>query len=98
MSTKRIDETVKFAAAAALLIGSALGAAGCGADETEANGDGVSAVVSALSASSAADRATLALRWAPVHGQDVDQTGSQGLGGAADYITNVDYPYQGIGG
>ena len=46
---------------------------------------------SALSATSAADRAQLALRWAPVHFQDVDQTGSHALGGQADYIAAYDY-------
>jgi hypothetical protein len=45
----------------------------------------------ALSASDSAARAQLALRWAPVHYQDVDQTGSHALGGAADYITAYDY-------
>jgi hypothetical protein len=45
----------------------------------------------ALSANSPADRAALALRWAPIHYQDVDQTGSHALGGAADYITRYDY-------
>ncbi|MBW8811692.1 MAG: hypothetical protein JF591_23365, partial [Lysobacter sp.] len=44
-----------------------------------------------LSAQSAADRAALALRWAPVHYQDVDQTGSHALGGGADYITRYDF-------
>jgi len=44
-----------------------------------------------LSAQNAADRAALALHWAPVHYQDVDQTGSHALGGAADYITRYDY-------
>ena len=51
----------------------------------------IEAVSSALSASSASDRAALALRWAPIHYQDVDQTGSHALGGAADYITRYDY-------
>jgi len=46
---------------------------------------------SALTASSAADRAQLALRWAPVHYQDVDQTGGHSLGGAADYIAAYDF-------
>jgi hypothetical protein len=46
---------------------------------------------SELSASTAADRAQLALRWAPVHYQDVDQTGSHALGGAADYIAAYDF-------
>src|SRR5262245_8828616 len=46
---------------------------------------------SELSAAIAADRAALALRWAPVHYQDVDQTGSHALGGAADYIAAYDF-------
>ena len=45
----------------------------------------------ALSAGSASDRASLALRWAPIHYQDVDQTGSHALGGAADCITRYDF-------
>jgi hypothetical protein len=45
----------------------------------------------ALSASSPADRAALALRWAPIHYQDVDQTGSHALGGAADYVARYDF-------
>lgn len=44
-----------------------------------------------LSAQIAADRAALALRWAPVHYQDVDQTGSHALGGAADYLSRYDF-------
>jgi hypothetical protein len=44
-----------------------------------------------LTASDPAGRAQLALRWAPVHFQDVDQTGSHALGGAADYITSYDF-------
>jgi hypothetical protein len=45
----------------------------------------------ALSASSSADRAQLALRWAPIHYQDVDQTGRHAIGGRADYITRYDF-------
>jgi hypothetical protein len=44
-----------------------------------------------LTASDPASRAQLALRWAPVHYQDVDQTGSHALGGAADYIAAYDF-------
>src|SRR5512140_1398388 len=44
-----------------------------------------------LTADDPSARAQLALRWAPVHYQDVDQTGSHALGGAADYITNYDF-------
>jgi len=36
-------------------------------------------------------RAALALRYAPIHQQDVHRRGSHGLGGAADYITSVDF-------
>ncbi|RPF21413.1 hypothetical protein EDD34_2040 [Myceligenerans xiligouense] len=41
--------------------------------------------------SSAATPADLARRWAPIHRQDVDQTGSHALGGRSDYITRVDF-------
>src|SRR5262245_37582215 len=58
---------------------------GCGAGEDD------QLVASELSAATPADRAALALRWAPIHYQDVDPTGSHALGGAADYITRVDY-------
>ena len=50
-----------------------------------------SALTAPIAANDAAQRAQLALRWAPVHYQDVDQTGSHSLGGAADYITTYDY-------
>jgi hypothetical protein len=33
----------------------------------------------------------LVLRWAPIHYQDVDPTGSWSLGGRSDFITAVDY-------
>lgn len=33
----------------------------------------------------------LAERWAPVHYQDVDQTGGDGLNGRSDYITAIDF-------
>lgn len=46
---------------------------------------------SELTASDAASRAQLAMRWAPVHYQDVDQTGSHALGGKADYVTAYDF-------
>lgn len=35
--------------------------------------------------------ADLALRWAPVHYQDVDVTGSHGLSGKSDYITAINF-------
>jgi hypothetical protein len=42
-------------------------------------------------ARAAVSRADLALRWAPIHYQDVDATGSHALGGRSDYITRVDF-------
>ena len=45
----------------------------------------------ALSASAAADRADLAMHWAPVHYMDVDPTGSHALSGRADYIARIDF-------
>lgn len=44
-----------------------------------------------LVASDASGRAQIALRWAPVHFQDVDQTGGHALGGAADYLASYDF-------
>lgn len=34
---------------------------------------------------------SLALRWAPIHTQDVDVTGGNSLNGKSDYITNIDF-------
>ena len=42
-------------------------------------------------AAAAATRAELALRWAPIHYQDVDVTGSHALNGRSDYLTRVDF-------
>ncbi len=42
-------------------------------------------------AGAAVTRAQLALRWAPIHYQDVDATGSHALSGRSDYITKVDF-------
>jgi hypothetical protein len=42
-------------------------------------------------AGAAVSQAELALRWAPIHHQDVDATGSHALGGRSDYITAVDF-------
>lgn len=36
-------------------------------------------------------RAELALRWAPIHEQEVHRQGAHALGGAADFITSVDF-------
>jgi hypothetical protein len=45
----------------------------------------------ASSARDASFRAALALRYAPIHQQEVHRRGSHALGGAADYITSVDF-------
>ncbi|GIF04138.1 hypothetical protein [Actinoplanes siamensis] len=45
----------------------------------------------ATPARAAVSNADLALRWAPIHYQDVDQTGDHALGGKSDYITRYDF-------
>lgn len=40
---------------------------------------------------STASNADLAQRWAPIHYQDVDQTGTNALGGRSDYIAAYDF-------
>src|ERR687890_74297 len=45
----------------------------------------------AIPARAAVGRAALALRWAPIHHQDVDATGSHALGGRSDYVTAFDF-------
>lgn len=42
-------------------------------------------------AQAAPSRAEIALRWAPIHYQDVDATGGHALGGKSDYITRYDF-------
>lgn len=63
------------------------GTAGC-AFEIDESYEEVSAP---LTAADPSGRAALALRWAPIHYQDVDPTGSHALSGRADYITRVDF-------
>jgi hypothetical protein len=60
----------------------------CGA---EIDGESLGETNASLTATSTTDRAALALRYAPVHYQDVDQTGSHALGGRADYIARYDF-------
>ncbi|MEV6632963.1 hypothetical protein AB0M54_19665 [Actinoplanes sp. NPDC051470] len=45
----------------------------------------------AAPAHAAVSREQLALRWAPIHYQDVDATGDHALGGRSDYITAYDF-------
>ncbi len=49
------------------------------------------ATAHAQSARDVAFRAALALRYAPIHEQEVHSRGNHALGGAADYITSVDF-------
>ncbi|HEX6271850.1 MAG TPA: hypothetical protein VFZ53_02365, partial [Polyangiaceae bacterium] len=46
---------------------------------------------SPLSARRAADRALIAFHYAPIHYQEVDRTGGNGLEGRADYVTRVNF-------
>ncbi|MEZ4361128.1 MAG: hypothetical protein R3B48_13165 [Kofleriaceae bacterium] len=71
------------------IISLCLGIASCAFTDDDLDDDGVE--IAALSAVDPSARAALARRWAPVHYQDVDQTGRHALGGAADYITSYDF-------
>ncbi len=57
----------------------------------EVDGEDVAETGEALTVATADGRAALALRWAPIHYQDVDVTGSHALGGRADYLSRVDF-------
>ena len=45
----------------------------------------------ALSAKNPRDRALITYRYAPIHHQEVDRTGKNGLEGRADYFTRIDF-------
>ncbi|WP_432993346.1 hypothetical protein [Dactylosporangium sp. CA-233914] len=71
------------------MLGTSLKAAGL-ALATAAAGT-LAALTVAAPAHAAVTPAALAQRWAPIHYQDVDQTGAHAIGGRADYITKVDF-------
>lgn len=77
----------KLLSHSSIVIALAAASSGCAMQ----SGEDVSSSSAALTAASSADRAALALRWAPIHYQDVDQTGSHALGGKSDYITRYDF-------
>lgn len=56
-----------------------------------AAGSAAARPTTAALAPSAVSNADLAQRWAPIHYQDVDQTGTNALGGRSDYITAYDF-------
>lgn len=56
---------------------------------------GVPVMAEARARALAADE--LALRWAPIHYQDVDATGGHALGGKADHLTGVDFDGDWVG-
>ncbi|MCP3137912.1 hypothetical protein [Pyxidicoccus xibeiensis] len=63
----------------------------CGEGVLEEDDFGSSSSALAGGPSSTAFRAALAKRWAPIHYQDVDVTGSHSLSGRSDYLTRVDF-------
>ncbi|QRK06313.1 hypothetical protein JQX13_40415 [Archangium violaceum] len=63
----------------------------CGASSLEDETVGEAQEALATGVGSSAFRAALAKRWAPIHYQDVDVTGSHSLGGRSDYISRVDF-------
>ncbi len=77
---------VRAAVPAALMLLTA-----CGVGTLEDDPLGAAALGLAGGPDSTAFRAALAKRWAPIHYQDVDVTGSHGLSGRGDYLTRVDF-------
>src|SRR6187402_1255888 len=71
-----------------IVIALAAASSGCAVQSGE---DVISSDSAALSATSSTDRAALALRWAPIHYEDVDPTGGHALGGQSDYMTRYDF-------
>ncbi|NMO14753.1 hypothetical protein HPC49_29555 [Pyxidicoccus fallax] len=63
----------------------------CGPESLEDDSFGASEWALAGGPESTAFRAALAKRWAPIHYQDVDVTGSHSLSGRSDYITRVNF-------
>jgi hypothetical protein len=63
----------------------------CGEGTLEDDWTGAARNALANGVGSTAARAALAKRWAPIHYQDVDVTGSHALSGRSDYITRVDF-------
>ncbi|MBZ4421901.1 hypothetical protein [Myxococcus sp. RHSTA-1-4] len=63
----------------------------CGPESLEDDPFGDSSWALAGGPESTAFRAALAKRWAPIHYQDVDVTGTHSLSGRADYISRVDF-------
>ncbi|AKQ63508.1 hypothetical protein A176_000420 [Myxococcus hansupus] len=70
-------------------------ACGEGASEDDPFGEAQRALLQGVG--SAAARAALAKRWAPIHYQDVDVTGAHALGGRSDFITRVDFDGDWVG-
>lgn len=78
----------RFVALACALAASLIGVRSGHIQDANAAEPGPAAQISALREG---DRALLALAWAPIHYQDVDQRGAHSLGGRADYITSYDF-------
>lgn len=69
----------------------------CELKEFEANTSDFSYNLSETNLKSSGFNHNLAKRWAPVHRQDVDATGTYSLGGRSDYITAINFDGDWIG-
>ncbi|UOQ71565.1 hypothetical protein [Hymenobacter cellulosilyticus] len=79
-----------FTKAALLATGLTLSAL-TGCDKTAEQLDVAPKAAAQSADATAAFKASLALRWAPVHYQDTDVTGDHGLSGKGDYITAINF-------
>ncbi|PJJ60989.1 hypothetical protein [Hymenobacter chitinivorans] len=85
-----------FSKAALLATGLTL-AALTGCDKTAEQPDVAPKAAAQSAAATAAFKAGLALRWAPVHYQDTDVTGDHGLSGKGDYLTAINFDGDWVG-
>jgi hypothetical protein len=86
-----VGRHVRGALARAVVPAALMLLAACGPESLDEDSLGESGLGLAGGPTSTAFRAALAKRWAPIHYQDVDVTGSHSLSGKADYITRVDF-------
>ncbi|MCY1041176.1 hypothetical protein OV208_07580 [Corallococcus sp. bb12-1] len=83
-SLRRSPVVLAFTTALTLLT-----ACGEGMSEDDPFGQASQALLNGVGSTAA--RAALTKRWAPIHYQDVDVTGSHSLGGKSDFISRVDF-------
>ncbi|RKG70208.1 hypothetical protein D7W79_32110 [Corallococcus exercitus] len=86
---RRLPPVLRFAAVTMALTWLSACGEGVLDEEAEVFAQGRQALLNGVGSSAA--RAALTKRWAPIHYQDVDVTGSHSLSGKSDFLTRVDF-------